>query len=368
MLRPRPERRRPRPSRGRRRRRPRRAAWPRRSGAAGAGRSGPPRGRPGRSGRRTARRRAGRPGPGRARRCRPSGDRGRARRCGRAAGGARRRRRRPGPRRVGGPARRPSRTSATTQVTLSVLPASRLARTSSTAAYSGLPVERMSAIRPSSSTPQAPSLQTSSRSPRLEVDDEEVGLAVADRVDRPHDQVAVRVDPRLVLGDPALVDEGLHEGVVEGQLADGAVAVEVGAAVADVADAEPGAVEGEHGRGGAGAVEGGVLVDQLDQPVVGAVDGAGDPGEQLLGRVAARAAASRRRSWVIAVAEAMSPRAAPPTPSQTASSHGPAYPESWLSCGPGRRRRPRRSRGAGAAGRRIRGAVRSAGRTSPATS
>ncbi len=27
----------------------------------------------------------------------------------------------------------------------------------------------------------------------------------------------------------------------------------------------------------------------------------------------------------------MSPRAAPPTPSQTVSSQGPAYPESWLS-------------------------------------
>src|SRR4051794_39257754 len=27
----------------------------------------------------------------------------------------------------------------------------------------------------------------------------------------------------------------------------------------------------------------------------------------------------------------MSPRAAPPTPSQTASTHGPTYPESWLS-------------------------------------
>ena len=33
----------------------------------------------------------------------------------------------------------------------------------------------------------------------------------------------------------------------------------------------------------------------------------------------------------MAVLEAMSPRAAPPTPSQTASSQGPAYPESWLS-------------------------------------
>ena len=43
------------------------------------------------------------------------------------------------------------------------------------------------------------------------------------------------------------------------------------------------------------------------------------------------AASSSRRSSETAVAEAMSPRAAPPTPSQTLSSQGPAYPESWLS-------------------------------------
>src|SRR4051794_6984006 len=63
--------------------------------------------------------------------------------------------------------------------------------------------------------------------------------------------------------------------------------------------------------------------------------------------------ASRRRSCRTAVLEATSPRAAPPTPSQTASRCGPAYPESWLSL----RTRPtseiaaksRRSRTAGAA-------------------
>ena len=171
---------------------------------------------------------------------------------------------------------------------MSELPASRLARTSSIAANSGLPVARMSASRPSLSTPLAPSLQTSSRSPGSEVDDEEVGLAVADRVDGAEDEVAVRVDPRLLLGDPALVDEGLHEGVVEGQLADRAVAEEVAAAVTDVADAEPATVEDRHGRGGAGAVERRVVVDQLDQPVVGPVDRAGDPRQQVLGRVAGR--------------------------------------------------------------------------------
>ena len=139
----------------------------------------------------------------------------------------------------------------------------------------------------------------------------------------------MRVDPGLLLGDPALVDQGLDEGVVVGELADLAVAEEVGAAVADVADAEPLAVEERDGGGGAGAVEARVLVDELGDPVVGAVQGAGD--RRRAGRSVAAAASSSLRSWPIAVLEARSPRAAPPTPSQTAISHGPTYPESWLS-------------------------------------
>ena len=141
----------------------------------------------------------------------------------------------------------------------------------------------------------------------------------------------MRVDPRLLLGDPALVDQGLHEGVVVGELGERAVAEEVGAAVADVADADPGPSKSGDGRGGAGAVERGVLVDQLGDPVVGAVQRAGDLAEQVVSAVSGPGGSSSRRSCAIAVLEAMSPRAAPPTPSQTASSHGPAYPESWLS-------------------------------------
>ena len=45
-------------------------------------------------------------------------------------------------------------------------------------------------------TPQAPSLHSSSRSPRLELDVEQVGLGLVDAVERLEDQVAVRVDPR----------------------------------------------------------------------------------------------------------------------------------------------------------------------------
>ena len=121
---------------------------------------------------RRRRHRPGRPRPARAgsRRCRRSGGRGTGRR--------RRRPRRPrcGIRRGRSAAAPTSRgwrssdgassaTSATMQVTLSVLPASRLARTSSTAAKSGVPVPRMSSIRSSVSVPQAPSLQTKTRSP-----------------------------------------------------------------------------------------------------------------------------------------------------------------------------------------------------------
>ena len=125
-----------------------------------------------------------------------------------------------------------------------------------------------------------------------QVDVEQVGLGLVDAVEGLEDEVAVRVDPRLLLGDPALVDEGLDEGVVLGELGDVAVAEEVGAAVADVADAEPGAVEERDGGGGAGAVERGVLVDELADPVVGAVQGAGDLAEQVVGWAARRGCAA----------------------------------------------------------------------------
>ena len=51
-----------------------------------------------------------------------------------------------------------------------------------------------------------------------EIDVEQVGVGLVHAVDRAQDQVAVRVGPGLVLGDPALVDEGLDERVVLGQL------------------------------------------------------------------------------------------------------------------------------------------------------
>mgnify|MGYP000058856433 CR=1 FL=1 len=104
-----------------------------------------------------------------------------------------------------------------------------------------------------------------------------------DAVDGLEDEVAVRVHPRLGLGDAALVDEALDEGVVAGEAADLTLAQQVGAAVADVADADLAAVEVQDGRGGAGAVERRLLVDDLADAVVGTVQGATDAAEQLVG-------------------------------------------------------------------------------------
>ena len=101
----------------------------------------------------------------------------------------------------------------------------------------------MSASRPSSQ--DAAGAVAAEQEPVADdqLEDEQVRLELVGAVDRAEDQVAVRVHPRLVLGDPALVDESLHEGVVAGQPADLAVAEEVGPAVADVAHAGPVAVE-----------------------------------------------------------------------------------------------------------------------------
>ena len=142
----------------------------------------------------------------------------------------------------------------------------------------------------------------------------------------------MRVHAGLVLVDPALVDEALDEGVVAGELADLAVAEEVRAGVADVPHAEPAAVEEREGGRRAGAAERRVLVDQLSDPVVRAVQGVVDQGQQVaVAGLLGRRLVSRPRSCAIAVLDATSPRAAPPTPSQTAMRWGPAYPESWLS-------------------------------------
>ena len=117
-----------------------------------------------------------------------------------------------------------------------------------------------------------------------ELDHEEVGVGLVHPVDRAQDQVAVRVDPGLVLGDPSLVDQALHERVVLGELADHAVAEQVAATVTDVPDAQLGAVEERRGDRRTRALELRVLVDQLGDPVVRPVDRSREGLEHVVGR------------------------------------------------------------------------------------
>src|SRR3954451_1297313 len=104
---------------------------------------------------------------------------------------------------------------------------------------------------------------------------EQVGIDLVDAVEGLQDQVAVGVGAGVGLADAPLVDQALHERVVAGELADLAVAVEVGAAVTDMAHGQADAVEECDGGGGARAAEGGLVVDEGADPVGGAVQGAG---------------------------------------------------------------------------------------------
>jgi hypothetical protein len=130
---------------------------------------------------------------------------------------------------------------------------------------------------------------------------EQVGLEVVDAVDGLEDEVAVGVDPRLLLGDLAVVDEGLDEGVVLGELAQLAAAQEVGASAGFSSTSSP-------IRSWA----------RCRAPATWASRSSSAPSGPGVGP------SSRRRSWPMAVLLAMSPRAAPPTPSQTAMTWGPA--------------------------------------------
>ena len=86
----------------------------------------------------------------------------------------------------------------------------------------------------------------------------------------------------LVLGDPALVDQGLHERVVPRDLREHAVAEEVGAGVADVHHAEPAAREQHRGERGAHAVEVGLLADELGDRVVALGGGLGELAQEVV--------------------------------------------------------------------------------------
>ena len=81
------------------------------------------------------------------------------------------------------------------------------------------------------------------------------------------------MDARLLGGDAALVDQHLHVRVVLGDLAELAVAQQVGAGVADVHHAELGAGEEHAGQGRAHALQRRVGVDGVAEVLVGHVDG-----------------------------------------------------------------------------------------------
>ena len=91
--------------------------------------------------------------------------------------------------------------------------------------------------------------------------DGEVGLDMVAAAQRAHQQGALRVGGGFLLGDPALVDEALHPGVVLGDLGQHAVAQQVGAGVADVDEAEALAGPQQGGERGAHALQLGVLLD-----------------------------------------------------------------------------------------------------------
>ena len=111
--------------------------------------------------------------------------------------------------------------------------------------------------------------------------DGQIGLDVVAAAQRAHQQRALRVGGGLLLGDPALVDQALHPGVVLGDLGEHAVAQQVGAGVADVDEAEPLAGPQQGGQRGAHALQLRVLLDHHAQLVVGALHGGAERGEDV---------------------------------------------------------------------------------------
>lgn len=102
--------------------------------------------------------------------------------------------------------------------------------------------------------------------------DGEIGFDVVATAQRTHQESALRVGGGLFLGDPALVDQPLHPGVVLGDLGEYAVTQQVRAGVADVDEAEALAGPEQGGERGAHALQLGVLLDHHAQLVIGPLD------------------------------------------------------------------------------------------------
>jgi hypothetical protein len=95
--------------------------------------------------------------------------------------------------------------------------------------------------------------------------------------DRPGDDATLRMLCGLVPGQPPLSDQLLHQGVIDAQLRQGAVAEQIRAAVADVGEMQTWPL-GEHGRQGCPhAVVGGLCGSELDHAAVGLPHGVSQP-------------------------------------------------------------------------------------------
>ena len=98
---------------------------------------------------------------------------------------------------------------------------------------------------------------------------------------RPHDQRPLRVAVRLLGGDAPLVDQGLDEGVVLGDLGELTVAQQVAARVADVDEAKSIAREQDCGQRGAHTLEFGLGVHVRGDGGVALVHGVVELAQQI---------------------------------------------------------------------------------------
>ena len=123
----------------------------------------------------------------------------------------------------------------------------------------------------------------------------------------------------LLRGEPALVDEALHEGLVERQLLHVAVTQQVGPRVSDLCDADPVLVPQHGGEGRTHALE---LLAALDGDAQAFIR-RDDTAPQHRVEVGPGSDSSSGRSAATTVLLAISPAACPPMPSATASRRGP---------------------------------------------
>lgn len=98
---------------------------------------------------------------------------------------------------------------------------------------------------------------------------------------RAHQERALRVGRGLFLGDPALVDEPLHPGVVLRDLGQHTVAEQIRTRVADMHETEPLAGPQQGGERGAHALQLRVLLDHHPELVVGALHRRTQRGEDV---------------------------------------------------------------------------------------